>query len=612
MTNDYKDLEDYGVIGNLETCTIIGRDGSIDWLCFPYLESASVFAAILDVNKGGHFRISPYTKYSSFQSYIEGTNILQTTFICSMGTAAITDFMPVKKADSDKYTRLIFRKVQCVKGEIELELNFKPRFDYARAIPVFKQSDGGILAGWKNESLFLQSPIPITIREGEAQGAMLLKAGESAWFVLQYNHHEIIPTENCDEILKETEMFWHDWARKCIPSMCVLNEPWEALLIRSGLLLKLLTNPETGANAAAATTSLPEKIGGIRNWDYRYAWIRDSAFTVQALFHLGHEKEAQDFRRWMLKIITQVKDPSKIMIMYGVHGEVDLEERTLPHLSGYKNSSPVRIGNGAVKQRQLDIYGELLNALYDITRYGEDIPAGNWKIIRDIVTYVSKIWNTEDSGIWEIRGGPRHFVYSKLMCWVALDRGIKIVKEKKFEAPPDIWLKTEKEIRSAILEKGFSKRLNSFVQSFGSEVLDATSLLIPLMEFLPPDDPKVQGTINGVLKQLTTKNGLVRRYEAEDGFPGREGDFLLCSFWLIKALSISKRIEEAEKIFRNVIKYSSPLGIFTEEIDSETGRQIGNFPQAFSHIGLIDSALYLGIAKGRNHKGPKPVGCSGA
>ena len=610
MKTHFKDLEDYGIIGNLETCALIGRDGSIDWLCFPHLESASIFAALLDGERGGHFRIKPIKKYESVQAYIENTNILQTTFTTPLGIAVVTDFMKPEGRKDNHYAREVFRKVECIKGEVELEINFSPCFEYAKVSPRFELTESGIIAQTRKENLFLQSSAPLEIQEKLAQGITTLTEGKTEWFVLEYNHCIPLSYRDCERALSDVKRFWHQWVRKSMHSLCVIEEHWHSLVIRSGLVLKLLANPETGAIAAAPTTSLPEKIGGVRNWDYRYAWIRDSSLTAQALFHIGHSKESKDFRRWMRGIVNEVKDPSRIGIMYGLQKEADFEEQILENLSGYKNSSPVRIGNGAAKQKQLDIYGELLNAVYDTTRHGEEIPHKNWKIIERIVDYVCSVWEEKDSGIWEVRGGDRHFVYSKLMCWVALDRAIKVSGLKGFNAPLGRWEKTRDIIKQAILERGYNTALKSFVQSFGSETLDATSLLIPLMDFLPCDDPRVQSTIEATLKRLVTTNGLVYRYEADDGLPGTEGCFVLCSFWLVKALALSGRVEEAEEIFLKVLKYISPLGLLAEEIDPENGTQLGNFPQAFSHIGLINSALYLGIAKGKKYKGPKPIGIS--
>ncbi|MCL4538687.1 MAG: glycoside hydrolase family 15 protein, partial [Bacteroidetes bacterium] len=336
--------------------------------------------------------------------------------------------------------------------------------------------------------------------------------------------------------------------------------------------------------------------------------IRDASFTVQALYNIGHYDEARKHLRWFVDICRKNPDPSQIQIMYGMHGETDLQEIELEHLEGYKHSKPVRIGNGAAKQRQLDIFGELINAIYETERYGEELPDGELEFVVRIVDYVCEVWDTPDSGIWEVRGGPRHFVYSKLMCWVALDRGIKIAQQRKYKAPLDNWKKVRDEIKEAILEKGYDKDLGSFVQSFGSKTLDATSLMIPIMEFLPIDDPRMQGTLDATRAHLTTESGLVYRYLGADGLSGKEGAFLLCSFWLVKALALSDRISEAEAILNKVVKYAGRTGLFSEEIDPETGKQLGNLPQAFSHIGLINSVLYLEHVKGKSHAGPTPTG----
>lgn len=608
MSNQYKDIEDYGIIGNLETCALVGKDGSVDWLCFPYFDSPSVFASLLDVEKGGRFQIAPVAKYQSRQSYSKNRNVLETTFFTSLGTAVLTDFMEVKGRKKINDARILFRKVDCRKGQMKLRVYFEPRFDYARVLTEFDLKKEGVAAYGKDESLFLQSTISLKINDKSTCGVFSVSERESVWFVLQYDQMISFTDNECEKILQEVKEYWTNWSKRSASTLIGQGEPWHDLVIRSGLVLQLLTIPEIGSIAAAATTSLPEEVGGVRNWDYRYAWIRDASFTVQALFHLGHIEESRNFRRWIWDIIGKYDDPSQIKIMYGLREESDLCEQVLDHFSGYKNSRPVRIGNGAVNQRQLDIYGELLNMVYETTRYGENIPRRRWPEIECIVDYVCKVWNNEDSGIWEVRGELRHFVYSKLMCWVAIDRGIKIAKEKGFKSPLERWEKEKDALRQEIIKRGFSKKMNSFVQSFDSEALDATSLLIPMMGFLPFDDERVQGTIDAILKKLTTDDSLVYRYQAEDGLPGTEGKFILCSFWLVKALALSGRVDEAEEIFLKMLNYVNPLGLLSEEIDPDTHKQIGNFPQAFSHIGLINSALYLEIAKGKKHKGPKPIG----
>lgn len=608
MSAEYKDLEDYGIIGNLETCALIGRDGSIDWLCLPFLDSPSIFGALLDIEKGGHFYIKPSAKFESNQAYSKNTNVLKTTFVTGLGKVVLTDFMKVKEKKNKNFTNILLRKVECLKGQMDLDISFKPCFNYGRFSPAFKLLENSVIAQGEKENIILQSPIPLTINDKSAGGKIGLKAGETIWFILQSGQKSNWNDNDCEKLLIKTKEYWRNWSERSVHSKVGANEPWHDLVVRTGLTLQLLTTSGVGSVAAAATTSLPETIGGVRNWDYRYAWIRDASFTVQALFHLGHIKESKDFRHWIWEIIEKYKDPSQIQIMYGLRGRSDLTEQILDNLSGYKNSSPVRIGNAAAKQKQLDIFGELLNMVYETTRYGEMLPQKRWKMVKELVNYVCKVWDTKDSGIWETRGSLQHFVYSKLMCWVAIDRGIKLSKTHNFNAPLETWEKERDALREKILKRGFNKNLNSFVQSFDSDTLDATCLLIPMMGFLPFDDLKVQGTIDAILKNLTTKDGLVYRYRAEDGLPGTEGNFIICSFWLVKVLALSGRVNEAEEIFLKILKYVSPLGLLAEEVDPKIDKQIGNFPQAFSHIGLINSALYLGIAKGKEHAGPKPMG----
>lgn len=608
MQNGYKDIEDYGIIGNLETCALVGDDGSIDWLCLPYIESPSVFAAILDNERGGHFAIQPVSKFHSFQAYIRHTNILRTTFNTPFGMVAITDFMPVIGDDSPRY-RSIYRKVECIEGHSRLKLDFKPRFNYARNIPDFQLIEEGIICTYENEKLVLNTKIPLKIEDNTVNGQFDMVKNDKLWFALHYER----PDENsfdyeyCDSKLELTKRYWQNWTNKW-PKICILRGIWRDTIIRSGLVLKLLANPHNGAIAAAVTTSLPESIGGVRNWDYRYAWIRDSAYTIQALFHLEHIEESDDFMRWVNNLLKPDSHPSNIRIMYPIHQDVDLDEKILEHLSGYRNSSPVRIGNDAYHQTQLDIYGELINAIYDTARYGRDISDEIWDLVKNLVDYVCEDWNTKDRGIWEIRDEPRHYVHSKLMCWVGVDRGLKIASRKEPEASFSKWEKTREDIKAAILENGFNEEINSFVQYFGSNAIDATSVLIPQMGFLPYDDPRIQSTINAVMENLMIDRGFLYRYKNEDGLPGDEGCFALCSFWLVDSLTLSGRANEAEEIFVNVLQQISPLGLLSEEIDPVTKKQLGNFPQAFSHIGLINSALYISIAKGCEHKGPRPQG----
>ncbi|MEF8798769.1 MAG: glycoside hydrolase family 15 protein [Candidatus Bipolaricaulota bacterium] len=591
----YLDIGKYSVIGNLETIALVGTNGSIDWFCIPHLESPSVFARILDVNKGGYFSISPTAPFDSHQKYLPKTNVLKTNFRTDCGKLSITDFMPIR-SNEPSGGEAILRKVTVEEGKPEIRVTFSPRFDYARNDPELILEEGVVRVSSEEVDILLKGPANFTVENGTARSNFNGKEGENYWFSLQYGQ-DLETDFDYPDTLARTEDYWRNWAHDCEEEKCVFSGLWHELTVRSGLVLKLLTHPETGAIAAASTTSLPEEIGGVRNWDYRFSWIRDATMTIKSLYNLGHEEETSSYFGWLRKLSRVYSDPSELKIMYGMHGETQLQEETLDHLSGYRDSSPVRIGNAASDQKQLDIYGELVNAFYETCpKYGEEIKDEDWKFIQRVADHVVEIWEEKDAGIWEVRGESRHFVYSKLMCWVALDRSVRIGQGWGYEGPFGKWEKERKKIRSAILEKGFNEEVGAFVQSFDSDVLDATGLLIPLMDFLPADDERVLNTIDATLENLTSKDGLVYRYDGEDGLPGDEGAFLLCSFWLVRALTAAGRLDEAENYLESVISYASPTGLLAEEIDPSTGKLLGNFPQAFSHIGLINSSLHLGRA----------------
>ncbi len=606
---EYKNIEDYGLIGNLDTCALVGNDGSIDWLPIPHLASPSIFGAILDHTKGGRFVIHPSEMYTSRQIYLENTNILETEFTTSGGRATVTDFMPVQHAEGQKteMPRGVFRKIHCQEGNLEVDVQFQPRFDYGRVMPAFEKHVAGIKASGGGQVVFLQTSFPISVQNDAITAHLSLKRGDTRWCVLHLDETVPLTKSECDEWLQFTIRYWRTWAHSCNPDECVFAGPWHDLVVRSGLTLKLLTHPSTGAIAAAPTTSLPEEIGGVRNWDYRYAWIRDASFTAQALYDLGHKHEALEYFHWFQRICSRKRHPSQIQIMYTLHGGTDLEEIELGHLSGYKNSRPVRIGNKAAQQKQLDIYGELIDAFYETVRYERNLTEDDWKLICFITDYVCEVWNTPDFGIWEVRSEPKHFTYSKLMCWVALDRSIRMSEVTAFRCDIRRWKTTRDEIRETILRRAFNEKLYSFVQHFESEALDATGLLIPILGFLPYDDARVRGTIEATMRHLY-ENGFVYRYNGEDGLPGGEGAFILCTFWLVDVLALSGRIDEAEELYMNVLDHASPLGLFAEELDPQSGIHLGNYPQGFSHIGLINSALYIGKARGRTQIGPEPIG----
>ena len=602
----YTPIEEYGVVGNLETCALVAPTGSIDWFPFPHVESPSILAGILDPDCGGRFRIGPTHQYETSQQYVETTNVLETTFRTTDGTATVTDFLP-PASEVDQPKKVIYRKVACSEGTVDLDVEFEPRFDYARAETTITVTDNGVLAAGNEERTLLESPVDLTIRDGRAVGEVTLEAGDAEWFLLRCTGAEDANADP-ETALDETIQFWTDWAHTCdAETDCAFGGPWHDVVVRSGLVLKLLTHTETGSVLAAPTTSLPEDIGGVRNWDYRFNWLRDAGFTVQALLNLGHVEEAVDYFEWFLNL-CQADEPEKIQPLYGLHGETTLEERELGHLDGYRGSRPVRIGNGAVDQTQLDIYGELLLAVDEMLQHGRTLDDEEWNSVRSIVEYVREVWDEKDAGIWEVRGGDRHFVYSKVMCWVALDRGIEIASEREHDAPLDKWCETRRTIKADVIENGYDEDVGAFVQAYDTDTLDATGLLLPVVGFLPFDDERVQKTIGAIEDGLVEDEVLVHRYDGDDGLPGEEGAFVLCSCWLIDALALSGRVDTACERFEALLEYVSPLNLVAEEIDTETGAHLGNFPQGFSHIGIINSALYVGYALGDDSRGPPPMG----
>jgi alpha,alpha-trehalase len=612
MEQKFEKLEDYGLIGDLETSALISKNGSIDWLCLPNIDSPSVFAAILDAERGGFFKISPAGRYGSHQRYINETNILETAFDTKSGSLILTDFMPVRQKGSADNSAAIFRKINCTRGQVEVKILFQPRFDYGRANVELRSDSDHVLAKWKDERLFLRSPVVMSIADGSARCALKMEKSDTFWFILYYGEEFDNLSTDCDKILDETIRFWMDWLHKPEVFRPSLQGPWHDMVIRSILILKLLSNANTGAILAAPTTSLPEKIGGIRNWDYRYSWVRDASFTIQAFEQLGFLDEALEYFEWLRNVThadAKIEGTENIKIAYTFDGKNIPAEETLDHLSGYMNSKPVRTGNAAFCQDQLDIFGEIISTFYLARRHRWRAVEQYWSFIQAIANHVCEAWDVKDSGIWEFRFARRHLVHSKLMCWVALDRSIKMAREHGLDAPLDHWERSRDSIRRAILEKGFSNRLNSFIQAFDYEVLDATSLLIPIMGFLPPDDPRVKGTIDAISKGLC-ENGLLRRYEGDDGLPGQEGVFVICSFWLVQALAMTGDRDRARQEFMRILKYRSPLGLFSEEIATESGLLTGNYPQAFSHIGLINAALYLGEEQGKEKPGPELLGLS--
>ena len=600
-----KPIEDYGVIGDLHTVALVGTDGSIDWCCMPRFDSPSVFAAILDDEKGGYFKITAISPERSKQLYLPDTNVLLTRFYCADGIAEVIDFMPIESR-SLRYAppnyHQIIRRVSTVAGHLRFRLECFPALNYAREkneIHSFPQ--GAVFAG-SSASVGLASPVPLAIEANGVVAEFSLPRGKTATFFLRQadqgsEANLLIPEKTGDTFFLDTIDFWKRWL-----SQSRYTGRWREMVHRSALVLKLLTYTPTGAIVAAPTTSLPEEIGGVRNWDYRFCWIRDASFTLYALMRLGFEEEAGEFMNWLEERCRSLNPDGSLQPMYSVVGQDRLTEESLTHLKGYKNSKPVRIGNGAYRQSQLDIYGALLDSVYLYNKYGAPISYDLWRNLERLVDYVCDNWRRPDEGIWEIRGEPQHFVYSKLMCWVALDRALRLANKRSFPAHQERWLKNRDEIYCEIMERGWNESVKSFVQYYGSDQLDAGLLLMPLVFFVSPSDPRMIQTLERIQDRLAM-DSLVHRYSLNDnpvdGISGREGAFSICSFWLVEALTRAGRIQEARLMFEKMLGYANHVGLFAEEI-GHCGEALGNFPQAFTHLGLISAAFNLDrvLAKG--------------
>ncbi len=598
----YKKISDYGIIGNLYSIALIGLDGSIDWLCLPHIDSPSIFGSLLDDRKGGRFSITPLDEWDSVAEYIPGTNILKTKFRTRSGILQITDFMPIPATGSEELEaekHELYRLVEVLKGKVNIEVIFEPSFNYARTTTVMEKLEKGITARGKDEIIVLSSTHEMVVHESTARAEWELSEGDRAWLNLKYGVEEFpgINHQTAEKSLSDTETYWLDWLKKSETGRTVDLGPYRNMVERSALVLKLLYYEPTGAIAAAATTSLPEEIGGVRNWDYRYTWVRDTSFTLQALFNLGHLSETEGYLRWIEKLLSE-HGAEKMQIMYGLRGEEKLPEEELIHLDGYKGSRPVRIGNEAARQKQLDIYGELMDAALKLSDYVGKIDAGLWPFLRGICDYVVEHWREKDSGIWEVRGGPYHFVYSKVMCWLALNRGIIIARRYGFHADLKKWEKTASEIKEEVLEKGWNDKKQAFVQHYETDTLDSSNLLIPILGFLPFSDPRVISTVEAIQRDLSHESFLYR-YIGNDGLPGEEGTFLLCTFWLIDNFIALGRLAEAEILIRRIEGTANHLGLFSEEYDVVWKEALGNFPQAFTHIGYINSIYALRQAKHR-------------
>jgi len=615
MQSHYQPIENYGIIGNMRTAALVGLDGSIDWLCLPHFDSPSVFAAILDDRKGGRFRIAPAGEdFRHKQFYWPDTNILITRFLHNQGVGEVEDYMPVSRARQSQHGLIeLIRRVRVVRGRVPFRLECRPAFDYARGTNKTQLSDAGARFTGKGMSLGLAASRPLRLDQNGVVADFTLEEGEKAVFVLQLlrSDDEQAPCPGCDEaeeLFRETATFWRRWLAKC-----TYTGRWREIVHRSALTLKLLSFEATGAIVAAPTCSLPEAFGGERNWDYRYTWIRDAAFTVYGLLRVGFTEEAARFRDWLKARWQDASQrrssatgatPGPLQLMYGIDGRSELTEEILDHLEGYRGSRPVRIGNAAHEQLQLDIYGELMDAVYLQNKYVEPVGYDGWVHLRGLVDWLCENWKQPDEGIWEVRGGRRHFVYSKLMSWVAVDRALRLADKRSFPADRGRWLKVRDEIYEEVMAKGWNQSRGAFVQAYGSDALDASNLLMPLVFFMAPNDPRMLSTIDAIRKPLTAgglaADGLVYRYlptRAPDGLTSEEGTFNICSFWLVEALTRAgrtdpARLEDARLLFEQMLGYANHLGLYAEQT-GKSGEALGNFPQAFTHLGLISAAFNL-------------------
>jgi alpha,alpha-trehalase len=604
----YRPIADYAIIGDSHTAALVGTDGSIDWCCLPHFDSPAVFCRLLDAEKGGWFRVGPAGKYSASRSYVGMTNVLATTFTTDTGRLRVTDLMPVERRAQHRRGQdvatchNILRLVECLSGEVELEVSFRPTFDFARARADFGYFEGGVVAGAGDERLTLTCPVRLTSDgRGAAAGRETLAAGRRLWVELKYGSGGVeggAEGRDADEALGRTLDYWKEWE-----AACTYSGPYHELVRRSALTLKLLTFEPTGAVIAAPTTSLPESVGGVRNWDYRFTWLRDSALILDALMSVGYHDEALDFFDWVEGLCS---GGGRLQIMYTVGGSTDLPEQTLDHLEGYRGSRPVRVGNAAAGQAQLDIYGEVLDATrLCLERMPRPVGPELRGTIELLARQAAARWREPDSGIWEVRGGPRHYLYSKLLCWVALDRAVRLSGRAGLEGEAPGWLRTRDEIRRAILTEGYDEEAGAFTQAFGEKALDASALAVPLVGFLPATDPRVRSTVERVSERLTS-HGLVYRYLSDDGLPGSEATFALCSFWLVDNLALQGRVDEARELFERLAGYASDTGLFAEMIDPHSGELLGNYPQGFTHLALIRSALKIARAESRAAAGEAP------
>jgi GH15 family glucan-1,4-alpha-glucosidase len=595
-------IEHYALIGDLTTVALISRGGSLDWLCLPRIDSDACFAKLLGTDEHGYWTIRPAAEINAVQRrYRPDTLVLETEMTCPSGGIRLIDFMPV-----DTAAHGVVRLVEGLEGDVPIHLDLKPRFAYGHSIPWIKQEHGVMTLTSGPDALAVGSPVELEPDRDNArlEASFAIRAGERLAFTLGFYRSHERPNQHAldaDAELERTERWWRTWAGRCR-----YQGPYRDAVVRSLITLKALTYGPTGGIVAAPTTSLPEELGGSRNWDYRYCWLRDSSLTLHALMQGGYVEEAQAWRDWLLRAVAGA--PAQMQIMYGIRGEQRLTEVELPWLPGYEGSRPVRIGNGAHDQFQLDVYGETIGIVYESRKHGLPARPDAWDQLLVLVDFVEQNWQRPDEGIWEIRGARQlHFTYSKLMAWVALDRAVRLIEEfdvgvrHRLGTRLQRWRAARETIRDDIVTNGFSPRVGAFTQAYGSDALDASVLLIPHMQFLPADDPRMRSTVAAIDAHLTS-DGLVFRYATEtgvDGLPGQEAAFLFCSFWLVDNYAMTGRLHEAQELLERLLSLRNDVGLLAEEYHPKLGRQLGNFPQAFSHVGLINSAFLLETQRSR-------------
>ncbi|WNG54156.1 glycoside hydrolase family 15 protein [Archangium gephyra] len=598
-------IDDYALLGDCHSAALVGRDGSIDWACFPRFDSPAAFCRILDVGRGGSFQVSPEGPYQSTRRYLDDTNVLVTTFTTPGGVLEVTDCMPVRTGMSHSprtgTRHALLRRLRCVGGTVRARVVVAPRFEYGAFVPRIRLTSpqtAELVGG--ADALWVTATRPLVAHDNALRAHWSMRAGDEAWVEAAWTPSlvERGPAEMPDltamrRRLEQTVAFWREWI-----SHCAYEGEYSHVVRRSALVLKALTYAPSGAIVAAPTTSLPEEPGGVRNWDYRYTWLRDTTLTLISLMLLGYQEETLAFQRWLAR--TSAGRAEDVQIMYSIRGHRLLPEVELTHLEGHRGSRPVRAGNGAVKQLQLDVFGEILEGEWLFSKMGRRMSPRNWEFLRGLVDNVCERWRQPDQGLWEVRDAPRHFIHSKLLCWVALDRAIRIARSRKLPAPVGRWVRERAAVREYLLKEG--ARHGWFPQSVGSDVPDASVLQLPALGFLPSAHPLVSRTVD-VVRQRLEKGGLLYRYHAADGLSGGEGTFLLCSFWLHDVLVHSGRTREAEELLRYLLSLANDVGLYAEEAVPGTGEAMGNFPQAFTHMALVASCAQL--SAGRSFQLPR-------